>query len=664
MQANQKDDRTSVSAEFPPEHRGQPYVGWFAIIVVLSLGFVRNLLASRAKEWKSDAKKAKKANQTSWPLASPDSAAQEDALSQIDNAAQAESVAAQSKPSEPAEGGLSKGETRIEAKHWLAPQTGIMPHVRILFWWINVLWALPIGGVCLVIGIAVAQGLRAIPAVQSFIAAYPGSVSVPVTTGFPEWLRLVHFFNLFLIMFIIRAGIQILADHPRLYTNRNSTPGTEWFRFQHKVPMDRLWTAKDDSVTIPGWLGIPGVRHSVGLARWWHFTFDLLWLVNGIVFYVLLFTTNQWERLVPLSWNVFPNAVSTAIQYLSLTFPANRGWTYYNGLQQLTYFITVFIAPIAALITGLMQSPAISNRAGWLGRTLHRQAARSIHFLVLCWFVFFIIVHLTMIFITGLFMNLNHMFWGMNSNSPVGFGVFCGAMLVVIVTWLLASPFTVRHSAFVQKAGDVMVGWIKGLAEKWNTINQYQERDIASFFWPNGSLPKSEKYKALAENGFADFKLRVDGLVENPKTFSILEVKAMPKQEQITEHFCIQGWSGIAKWGGVPMRHILDIVKPTAKARFVVFYSLADGSEGGRYYDVHEMENMRHSLTILAYEMNGKPVSVLHGAPLRLRCENELGFKQVKWIEAIEFVDDFSHLGGGRGGYNEDHEFYGYREPI
>jgi len=71
----------------------------------------------------------------------------------------------------------------------------------------------------------------------------------------------------------------------------------------------------------------------------------------------------------------------------------------------------------------------------------------------------------------------------------------------------------------------------------------------------------------------------------------------------------------------------------------------------------------RH-LTILAYEMNGAPVSVLHGAPLRLRCENELGFKQVKWIEAIEFVDDFSHLGAGQGGYNEDHKFYGYRMPI
>jgi sulfoxide reductase catalytic subunit YedY len=61
--------------------------------------------------------------------------------------------------------------------------------------------------------------------------------------------------------------------------------------------------------------------------------------------------------------------------------------------------------------------------------------------------------------------------------------------------------------------------------------------------------------------------------------------------------------------------------------------------------------------------MNGQPVSVLLGASLRLRSENELGFRVVKWIEAIEFVHDFANLGAGRGGYNEDHEFYGYRMP-
>ena len=138
----------------------------------------------------------------------------------------------------------------------------------------------------------------------------------------------------------------------------------------------------------------------------------------------------------------------------------------------------------------------------------------------------------------------------------------------------------------------------------------------------------------------------------------------MPKQEQITAHYCIQGWSGVAKWAGVPMRHLLELVKPDKKARHVVFYSFGEGGHGGAYFDAHEIENMKHELTILAYEMNGQPLSTLYGAPLRLRCENELGFKMVKWISAIEFIEDIKSLGDGEGGYNEDHEFYGYRMPI
>jgi hypothetical protein len=183
-----------------------------------------------------------------------------------------------------------------------------------------------------------AQALRHLPSIQAFIARYPGEPAAAhaVSSGFPTWLRLAHFLNLFFMTFIIRAGLQILADHPRLYWKRDCTPGTEWFRFQKAVPTGRIWTAKDDSVTIPGWLGIPGLRHSIGLARWWHFSVNLLWTLNGIAIYILLFSTDQWQRIVPTTWEVFPNAVSTALQYLSLTFPPQHSWTKYNGLQQLT----------------------------------------------------------------------------------------------------------------------------------------------------------------------------------------------------------------------------------------------------------------------------------------------------------------------------------------
>jgi thiosulfate reductase cytochrome b subunit len=560
---------------------------------------------------------------------------------------------------------LSRAADSLQLDRWMPPQAGIVPHIRIGRRWISVLWVIPIGVVLLILAIAVAQQLRTFPAVQEFIRRYPGDTSSsPVTTGFPFWLRAQHFLNSFFMLFIIRAGIQILADHPRLYFRRDSTPGTEWFRFQRDVPTDRLWTSKDDSVTIPGWLGIPGVRHTVGLARWWHFTFDLLWVINGLIYYVLLFTTDQWQRVVPTSWSVFPNALSTALQYLSLQFPVEHTWTFYNGLQQLTYFVTVFIAAPLAFVTGVMQGPAFSNKLDGFARVLNRQLARTIHFVVLSWFLFFIFVHTILVFITGLRNNLNYMVAGVNNDSWTGLLVYTPVMVVLITIWFMASPFTIRYARLIQRTGEILVGYIKSWAEYWDPGTQYTEKDISPYFWVNGTLPTSEEYDTLRQGEFVDYKLIVGGLVENPQEFSYAELKAMPKQEQITKHFCIQGWSGVAKWGGVPVRDILRMVKPKPEARYVVFYSFAEGADGGIYYDVHSIRNMRHNLSILAYEMNGEALGFLHGAPLRLRCENQLGFKMVKWIHAIELVHDFRHLGAGQGGYNEDHEFYGYRMPI
>ena len=541
-----------------------------------------------------------------------------------------------------------------------------MPKIRIGQRWISVMWTLPIVFVLLVAGVAIAQALRQLPSVQAFVVRYPGAPAsaAVVTSGFPAWLRIAHFLNLFFMAFIIRAGVQILADHPQLYWRRDCTPGAEWFRFQKDVPAGRIWTAKDNSVTIPGWLGIPGVRHSIGLARWWHFSMNMLWTLNGIAIYVLLFSTDQWQRVIPTTWAVIPNAASTALQYMSLTFPVDHSWTRYNSLQQLAYFAAIFIAAPTSIVTGFMQSPSLSNHSGWFGRALNRQRARSIHFLALWFFLLFVLAHVTLVFIMGARVNLNMMWAGVNDTSWSGFAVFVPAMALVAVTWWLASPFTIRHARLVQKIGEFMVGPIKGLAERWDPKSQLTEKDISPYFWPNGTMPNSIEFEALVAGGFSRYRLRIDGLVEQPREFSLAELKAMPKHEQITTHFCIQGWSGVAKWGGVPMRHILELVRPTAAAQYAVFYSLADGADGGRYYDVHKISNMRHALTMLAYEMNGAPVSVLHGAPLRLRCENELGFKMVKWVAAIEFVNDFADLGAGQGGYNEDHEFYGYRMPI
>jgi len=570
---------------------------------------------------------------------------------------------------------------RIVVSEWaggIPDERAEAPSIRVGRRWVSTLWLLPLAFVALLLSVAVAQQLRRYGWMQDFIARYPGtsgSYAPAVDSGFPWWLRWQHFFNLLFMMFIIRAGLQILADHPRLYLDPGCQPDREWFRMRGPVPLDRrdpgdperVWTAKEDSVSLPRWLGLPGFRHSIGLARWWHFGFDLLWLVNGALFLVLLFASGQWARIVPRSLDVFPNALSTAVQYLSLDFPANEGFTRYNGLQILAYFLTVFVAAPLALFTGLLQAPAIAARFGLAKGRLNRQVARSIHFGVLCWMVFFILMHTVMVFATGLLGNLNHITLGSNTDSWWALAVYAFWMAVVVFLWLWASPFTIRRPRTIQRVGKALVGRVKGLMEWWSPKAAYPERAISPYFWPNGERPDSDEYRRLEAGNWADFKLKVAGLVEAPCEISWSELLSMPKREQTTQHYCIQGWSGIAEWGGVAMSDILALVRPLPEARWVVFYSFAEGPESpgtGRYYDCHRIEHMSHQNTILAYEMNGEPLGVTHGAPLRLRNELELGFKQVKWVEAVELVESFEHLGAGFGGYNEDQEFYGYRMPI
>ncbi len=567
---------------------------------------------------------------------------------------------------------LTHGVDVIDTSTWAGSvphATGIAPRLRVgRERWFNLLWLLPIGFGLLIVAIAVAKGLREEPSVQRFIERYAGTAesSRPeVTTGFPVWARWEHFFNAFFLIFIIRSGVQILSDHPRLYWTRHSTPGQDWFRVQRPVPEDPLWTAKQDSISLPGQVGLPGLRHSIGLARWWHLGVDAFWLLNGVIFFVLLFATGRWERLVPTSWAVFPNALSGAIQYLSLDWPTENGWVAYNSLQLLAYFVTVFVAAPLALITGLGMSPALSTRFRRVSTVLSIQTARSLHFLVLAWFLVFIVVHVFFVFTTGLLVNLNHIHAGRDDQSWIGLALFAASMVVLVVGWVAATPLTIRHPRVVQRAGQAIVGPLQHLFEHLDPKpGQYSEKDISPYLWHNGQYPDSDEYKALFDGHFADYKLRIDGLVDHPVELDLAYLRGLPRHEQITQHFCIQGWSGVAKWGGVSMQTILDVVKPRPDAKWVVFYSLGDGPDKGIYYDAHPIEHMSHHLTMLAYDMNDQPLSFGHGAPLRLRNENELGFKQVKWIKGIEFVAHFSEVGGGYGGYNQDHEFFGYRQSI
>jgi sulfoxide reductase catalytic subunit YedY len=486
---------------------------------------------------------------------------------------------------------------------------------------------------------------------------------VPEPHGFPAWLRITHFVNFLFLVLLVRSGLQILMDHPRLYWNVHCTPGTEWARFTPiEVLSDRVWTAKEDSCYLSPWIGLPGYRHTVGMARHWHFLSVLFWVGNGLAFVVLLFVDGQWKRLVPRSWQIFPDAWAFWVHYATFHLPPEpNGFYHYNALQQLAYFGVVFVLAPLAILTGPSMSPALTNRFSWYPKLPgNRQIGRSLHFLVMGAFVLFLIGHVSMVVLTGFVRNMNHIVMGTDDTSLAGVYVGLAGLGGIVAVNVLANWAAWRHPRAVQHVAKAIVTPVMGLLlDRPAPVAEFRREDISPFFWANGKMPTSEEWKDLAAGGFKDYRLKVYGLVENPVELSLDDLRALGKKEQITLHHCIQGWSGIAEWGGLPMAKLIELVRPKPAAGAVAFYSFGEGAEGGAFYDSLSMANALHPHTLLAYEMNDEPLTELHGAPLRLRVENQLGFKMVKWIRAIEFVESPRSVGKGEGGYNEDHEYFG-----
>jgi DMSO/TMAO reductase YedYZ molybdopterin-dependent catalytic subunit len=191
---------------------------------------------------------------------------------------------------------------------------------------------------------------------------------------------------------------------------------------------------------------------------------------------------------------------------------------------------------------------------------------------------------------------------------------------------------------------------------------EYTEADLSPTFRSNGtSSPQNEDYKRLAAGNFMDWKLRIDGLVHAPTQLSLAQLRAMRRRTQITRHDCVEGWSAIGKWTGVPLSDVLALAQPADPARYVVFHC-ADpmDDEGTRYYESIDLRDAHHPQTILAYDLNDKTLPVENGAPIRVRLERQLGYKMAKYIMRIELVDKLTSLGGGKGGYWEDQGYEWY----
>ncbi|MGZ3280777.1 MAG: molybdopterin-dependent oxidoreductase [Phenylobacterium sp.] len=219
--------------------------------------------------------------------------------------------------------------------------------------------------------------------------------------------------------------------------------------------------------------------------------------------------------------------------------------------------------------------------------------------------------------------------------------------------------------AFLQSAEGLTQRAQRLLIDRKALAREFTPADISSDFRPNGSIdPNDPDYVALKTKGFADYRLVIDGLVERPLSLSLADLRRQVARTQITRHDCVEGWSSIAKWTGARLGPLLDQagLKPTA--RYIVFHcgdTLEQTLDGtGKYYESIDLIDAYHPQTILAYAMNDQVLPVAHGAPLRLRVERQLGYKQAKYIMRIEAVADYAHLGRGNGGFWEDRGYEWY----
>lgn len=215
-----------------------------------------------------------------------------------------------------------------------------------------------------------------------------------------------------------------------------------------------------------------------------------------------------------------------------------------------------------------------------------------------------------------------------------------------------------------------------GAAEKWHETAhrlltdrtalapEYPRSAISPYFRGNGSTdPENGDYPRHAEEGFANWRLEVRGLVENPLSLSLENIRKLPQRSQVTRHDCVEGWSAIGEWTGPQLSLLLDAAVLLSQAKFIVF-RCADNLNGQDYYESIDLVDAYHPQTIVAHSLNGEPLPIRNGAPLRMRIERQLGYKHAKYLTAIEAVASLDEIGKGQGGYWEDRAGYQWYAGI
>jgi methionine sulfoxide reductase catalytic subunit len=286
------------------------------------------------------------------------------------------------------------------------------------------------------------------------------------------------------------------------------------------------------------------------------------------------------------------------------------------------------------IITGIAMSPALAARFPWFLKLFGgRQSVRSLHFVGICLYVLFIIIHVTVVIRHGFGSEMARIVLGDESEShrlAVTLGL--AGIATVIVFHIVATLLSLRRPMKVKKRLEIGIDRLRWLLfHHWRSKQNYNRR--SSYARVNGRPPRDAAFQKHLSTNFEDFRLEVRGLVERPLNLSLDELWKLPKKTQTTLHTCIQGWTFFAQWGGVAVSDLSELCRPLPEAKYLVFRTMDDKWERpghGYYYEVIDLVIARKPQTILAYEMNQEPLPLNRGAPLRLRVESQLGYKMAK----------------------------------
>lgn len=491
---------------------------------------------------------------------------------------------------------------------------------------------------------------------------------------FPLWLRASHLINFVLVGMLLRSGWEMLSSLPRLWWRNDCAPGTEWLRFtRRKLPKEEgVYTSLMDEKSLSPIIALPG-RENIGLGRHWHGLSVMLWVLNGVVYVALLFATGLWRRIIPTSWDIFPDAWESLKIYIGFGVPGIEHFQPYDALQMLGYSFVIFVLAPVFMLTGLAMAPAIRSRFPWYVKAWGgHQGARSIHFICMVLMSGFIVMHVGLVFLVHRENNLVHMVFGDvdTARYAQAFTIMLVVIALVIAFWIGLSYWTLADRArahgflvkFTEIGRKIFLNHLRPRNARQKSLT---DEDISDFHWTNGLPPtedESIEWTQARDNGWEGYSITIgDDLSGTHKLITLDDLRELPQASYIATHTCMQGWSATSRWTGVRLEDVMTLIGPRpngAKYILIDSYGLAQKMYDNRprepFYAVIDLETVGEEDTILAFERNGEPLDNYLGAPARLRVESNHGYKHVKWVKSIRWIDDYTKYGDGRGGTRED----------